>query len=229
MREKKRGFTLIELLVVIAIIAVLASLLFPVLTAARAQAKRTVCTTQLKQAGLAFWLYADDADGRAVPSYTYQHPEFSELAWDFGVRHAGRSEPGFLGPYLRDGRLLACLEFSGQKWGRPHSGYAYSATYLGGDEFRGTLPGLASAAAEPSATVLIADAGYGKPVLGTNYLRAPSDPLFMAGMVNSRHQGRANVLWLDGHVRTQKLVHHLDPNLPNLGGLSPDDSAYDLD
>ena len=59
----KRGFTLIELLVVIGIIAVLAATLFPVFAAARGKARQTVCTSNLRQIGLALQMYAQDYDG----------------------------------------------------------------------------------------------------------------------------------------------------------------------
>src|SRR5580698_10248889 len=61
-RPQGLAFTLIELLVVIAIIAILAAILFPVFSQAKAAAKSSVCLSNMKQMGLAVMMYMGDSD-----------------------------------------------------------------------------------------------------------------------------------------------------------------------
>jgi prepilin-type N-terminal cleavage/methylation domain-containing protein/prepilin-type processing-associated H-X9-DG protein len=67
LRGSQRGFTLIELLVVIAIIAILASILFPVFAQARESARKVSCSSNLRQLGIAWSMYAQDYDETVVP------------------------------------------------------------------------------------------------------------------------------------------------------------------
>ena len=70
-KVKFKNFTLIELLVVVAIIGILASLLLPVLSKTRENARRITCVNNLKQIGTGIFLYVEDNEGYIPPYEMY--------------------------------------------------------------------------------------------------------------------------------------------------------------
>lgn len=226
MENKHRGFTLVELLVVIAIIAILAAVLMPVFARAKTASKKAVALVHLKQWHAAWSLYAADADDTACPSYYFAAGE--EVAWDFAVR-PGSWRLGLLGPYHKAAELARAPGQTTGAWGRPHTGYAYNTSYIGGDTSQGTLPVSLSRPENPSETVLFATGGFGRPVRPQNYLRAPSDPLFIGGMVHYRYDGAAVWVAVDGHAVAARQRFRSPLNSPALGSLSLHDELYDLD
>jgi prepilin-type N-terminal cleavage/methylation domain-containing protein/prepilin-type processing-associated H-X9-DG protein len=90
------AFTLVELLVVIAIIGILIALLLPAVQAARESARRTQCTNNLKQLGLA--MHNFESAKKGFPPARVQSPNAADLA-RLGITPAAGYTPGGNGRY----------------------------------------------------------------------------------------------------------------------------------
>jgi prepilin-type N-terminal cleavage/methylation domain-containing protein/prepilin-type processing-associated H-X9-DG protein len=100
-----KAFTLIELMIVIVIIAILASLLYPILTKGKARAQGSKCVSNLRQIAQACRLYTQDWDGAPVPMYV-------ALATDAqGNWIQKRWWPYLLLTYTEEQKVLECPSF----------------------------------------------------------------------------------------------------------------------
>jgi prepilin-type N-terminal cleavage/methylation domain-containing protein len=105
------GFTMVELLVVIAVIAVLAALLLPVLSSAKANAQRAACLNNLKQINFAVQMYAG-ANGDTLPAATNADAG-TQTQWSpnhFAVFYKSlvKNYAGLQGPSSPQDKLFAC-------------------------------------------------------------------------------------------------------------------------
>jgi len=145
--SSRLGFSLIELLVVIAIIAILAGLLFPAWSGAKARAQKIKCLSNLRQLGLTWQLYAADHQDTMAPN-GYGLPDFlaGGRLWVVGATHqqpwavtntdllVNPAHAAF-GAYLQDPAIYKCPADRGKaelegRW-HPHArSYSLNA-YLG--------------------------------------------------------------------------------------------------
>ena len=184
-RELK-SFTLIELLVVLAIISLLVSILLPSLSRAKELARRVVCSSNMRQIGLAFSLYHNDFKRRFPP-----------------VRETGPSSPltGIWADKLYDNSLDNTAIFhcpnAPKRTYTPQVDGAFKMAY-GMEWYMGGK--LISDIREPTQTVLMGEGinecawgyhGYGFYKNETLNWGLPDD---------TRHDGVSNILCVDGHV-----------------------------
>ena len=211
----KRDFTLIELLVVIGIIAILAAMLLPALAKARERARGTLCGSNLKNIGAASYMYQMDNDSYVAPSYY-------GLANEAAVQAMGTWDLRF-GIYL--GYAVQQPNIPQGKWPvfRCPSDSAGAGEYAGEGRRRsyGVVAGYVNIKfpaqkieyyPSPSTTYFFAevdfagntDAGYAVNYGPDNRIGVTGDGQSMAvkhsRCIGANHDGRAWIMFLDGHA-----------------------------
>ncbi len=254
---RRAGFTLVELLVVIGIIAMLIALLLPALSKARESARMAVCASSLRQLHLASVSYANDNRGFLPPA----HVDFisKDLHRWHGIRASMSLPFDFNGSplrrYLQTPAIKQCPSFEFTTGGFEESagGYGYNERFLGSsiEQATGSItwaqleanyvnrPAKIAMIRKPSDTIMFADAALAAPnVIEYSFVEPP-----VAGgyptcpSIHFRHGGRANVVWLDGHITsplmdwtypTNQVYPGADNRAARLGFFGPrDNSLFD--
>jgi prepilin-type N-terminal cleavage/methylation domain-containing protein/prepilin-type processing-associated H-X9-DG protein len=209
---KTSGFTLIELLVVTGIIAILAGLLLPALSSARESGRRARCIGNLHQIGLATLSYADDHDGLMPPFFG------GTVVTNGGgngihlkVHNRGKWDINEdFGP-LGNINILVCLSdrnpaqitttnSAGNQIFVPTS-YSYNyALWINGIRLD-TVPGSTTMLAVDGDGDINLQSGVWYAGVNTTSVRKGKDvDRFNSSIVNRRHTGKFNAVFMDAHV-----------------------------
>ncbi|HEX8550990.1 MAG TPA: DUF1559 domain-containing protein [Abditibacteriaceae bacterium] len=199
--QKKSGFTLIELLIVIAIIAILASILFPVFGRARENARRSSCSSNLKQIGLGVQQYTQDYDER----YPMKN-QATDVRWNQAIQ-----------PYVKATQLFACPSNPLNKTNNANANGSYPAiptSYAPNSRFIDADYGHSLAEAnEPTIKILVGEIAQETwHDFGSSWwdnATTFSDALTGSGFAG--HLGTSNYLFADGHVKALKPTATMTP------------------
>ncbi len=179
--NRARAFTLIELLVVIAIIAILAALIFGVARSVQTRANTAKSLSNLRQIGVASHSYATDHDN-VLPSSEQGQPSWIEILWPYV--EGERPFPGFTASDRAE--KLADTVFYTPNVEKSTSGRtprAFGWNYI----LKTYTPAnRAISFDQPSKVGLVADSTYSSSL--------------SSAQINFRNNGRANVLFMDGHA-----------------------------
>jgi len=207
-----KGFTLIELLVVIAIIMVLAGLLFPVFSRARARAQQESCASNLRQCAIAMRMYRDEWDGKFPPQELNRLTGFKSPGPQYLTGPENAVWVGQLYQYLRNIPVMRCKEAT---WGYidqlnqiPY-GYGLNVRIVTYTSSSGVVTLPVSKVFSESNTIMMADCSalfFGQnanSVMDAAYADAPSGT-YTAGSVGDpmyvRHDTGSNVVYMDCHT-----------------------------
>ena len=235
MQRQRNGFTLVELLVVVGIIAVLISILLPALGRARRQARGLVELSAARQLMAAFYLYANDNDGRVLPGY-YAGEAADEagnpVTFPANARYPWRLMP-YLGGVLRGAILVNDqIDSLGQRDPADPAAWDYTASVfpsfgmnvenVGGDLVHGGPEHITHLGRprRPTELIVFASARYNAAGHQSGYFEVrqptapeydPAAPAFEFGFLDPRHNGRAAVGFFDGHAAMVGAQELTDP------------------